>query len=162
VRLEPRRREERQERRDKERCKLAHLASWRLRLRIIILLIARETRQVLLPFHWNEILFLVVALLTAGHDIPFEALSSSAQGNDVIHGEIFDAYFLTAVIADPLADLSHPPRRLPQVPRFFLLFSYGLLAGNDQFRTARSRFVPPPVSCFLSSPVLHDAPGLLI
>jgi len=51
--------------------------------------ICSQTIEVLLPFKWQHILFLVIAGFTTGNEIIFCTHPSTGKRHEMIHGEIF-------------------------------------------------------------------------
>ncbi len=81
-----------------------------------------------MPLHWKEILFLGVTGLAGRHKISFLALSSSAERDQVIHGEVFSPHPTAAVITLSLGNPPVPPLGFAKTASLFLFSPY-LLFG---------------------------------
>jgi len=75
-----------------------------------------ELFKVLLPFHWQQLFFGVVAFLAAGHHVAFGALAAAGYGHNVIHGQVFGRKRPAAVMAGAFSQAALPPLGLAQGP----------------------------------------------
>lgn len=79
-----------------------------------------EGFQVLFPFHRQQVLFSVIAVLAGGHEVPFLAFSSPRKGDHMIHRESFPPYSRPAVITKAGLNFSAPPVGAPEAASLFL------------------------------------------
>src|SRR3989338_939055 len=84
-------------------------------------LLLSQSRQVLFPLDRQERLFLIVAALAGGNQIPLCTFPPANQRHTVVHGEVPSAHGRSAVAADPVRAPPFPPRRRPERSRLFPL-----------------------------------------
>ena len=72
--------------------------------------------QILLPFHGKQLLFGGIARLAGRHDIAFCTLSTAADRDDMIHGQLFGGCGVSAVAALSYSEPPFPPLGVSELP----------------------------------------------
>jgi len=54
---------------------------------------------ILIPFHGEEVFFIIIALLAGRDQIALGAFTSTGQGHNMIHGQLFNRSITSAVMA---------------------------------------------------------------
>ena len=90
------------------------ISFWR-RARAIVSALLAQVLQIFLPFQRQQILLLIVALLTTGHDVGFGRFASPDQRDDVIHGQLSGGKSPLAVMAKAGSASIFPPLRAAEL-----------------------------------------------
>ena len=69
-----------------------------------------------MPLYGKELLFGVVALFAAGHDVALGAFSPAGNRYDMVHGELFGRCWTVAIVADTPCQATFPPLGFAQLP----------------------------------------------
>mgnify|MGYP007027637156 CR=1 FL=1 len=119
-----------------------------------------QTLHILFPFQGKHRLFFFIAILTAGNEVILGAAASTGQGEEVVHGQIFERDFssteMTLAGSGPLL----PPATFPELS--------GLILFPAQFRlinTVKLKEVTHiifPRSLALASPIRYTEPAIQI
>ena len=95
--------------------------------------------KVLLPLYGQQIFLLGIAILARGDDVSFLAFSAPAEGNHVIHSQVFPAYLFPAIMTPSLLNLFVPPVGPSKGSRLFF-FSSNLPFTDGVHMCIRSLF----------------------
>lgn len=74
-----------------------------------------QLQEVFIPFHRQQMFFLVVAVFAAGDQVALGALAAAGDRNDVIHGKFLGRCPAAAIVTNPLGQAAFPPLGIPQI-----------------------------------------------
>ena len=90
-------------------------------------LVTTHSGQICLPFHGQEVFFLVIAFLACRHQVALGAFPAPGNRDDMIHGQLIGRCGTIAPMTASFGTATLPPLGSPNFPGFMALDAHALI-----------------------------------